>query len=89
MVVYVGMLMPTMRSVKWRWDMVAHLYADDDPELIAFAERIGLRAEWHQSRSDRVRKSHFDLTPAKRASALSAGAKELTLKEEADIIRQG
>jgi uncharacterized protein DUF4031 len=62
-----------------RW---SHMTADTKEELIAFAERIGLKAAWFQTckRSARCRPPercvhwHFDVTEGKRLQALAAGA---------------
>lgn len=47
--------------------------ADDEAELHDMARRLGLpRSAFHQ----RVRMSHYDLTPSKRAQAILYGAQE-------------
>ena len=51
--------------------------------LIAFAKKIGLKANWIQYGS----LTHFDLTPGKRAQALRAGAREITFKGVAARLR--
>lgn len=56
-----------------------HLTADTLDELHAFAKRIGMRREWFQDK----RVPHYDLTPAKRAAALAAGAAFVPAKEQA------
>jgi hypothetical protein len=51
----------------------AHMATDGDvAELLAFARRIGLRAEWLQGKSPADH--HFDLTRGKYFAALRAGA---------------
>lgn len=50
-----------------------HMVGDTAEELHALAEKIGLKREWFQNRR---RLPHYDLTPAKRAAAIAAGAKE-------------
>jgi len=47
-----------------------HLTADSEDELTAFARRLGLKDEWFQD----TRVPHYDLTPARRRSALEYGA---------------
>lgn len=52
-----------------------HMTTDGDmKELHAFAERIGLRRAWFQNHPIMP---HYDLTPARRAAAVRAGAEEM------------
>jgi hypothetical protein len=57
-----------------RWSGGGHLQADSPEELQAFAERLGLRREWFQSKPGRPENDHYDLTRAGRARALELGA---------------
>ncbi|MEJ7730498.1 MAG: DUF4031 domain-containing protein [Polyangiaceae bacterium] len=58
-----------------------HLTTDGDlEELHAFAARIGMRRAWFQ---DHPTAPHYDLTPAKRAAAVAAGAVEVSGREQA------
>jgi len=79
-------------AVRGRW---SHLTADTPGELHAFAERIGLRQGWFQSRC----KSgpcptvggvcvhfHYDVTDGKRAAAIGAGARAIGLCEFGAIV---
>lgn len=52
-----------------------HLAADTREELLAFAVRLGLRAEWLQTES---LVDHFDLTMNKRVIAVRMGAIEVS-----------
>jgi hypothetical protein len=52
-----------------RW---SHLMADTDAELHAFAAQIGLQRHWAQDPG--TWKSHYDVTDAKRSSAIAKGA---------------
>lgn len=52
-----------------RW---SHLLADTDEELHRLAAAIGLRRSWAQHPG--TWRSHYDVTDAKRAQALRAGA---------------
>lgn len=54
-----------------RW---CHLMADTLPELLQFADRIGLRRSWVQDERSGV---HFDVTAGKRRQAVAAGAIEI------------
>jgi hypothetical protein len=57
-----------------RWSGGGHLQADTTTELHAFAERMGLRREWFQSKPGRPENDHYDLTRAGRELALELGA---------------
>jgi Protein of unknown function (DUF4031) len=57
-----------------RWSGGGHLQADTPAELHAFAERLGMRREWFQSRAGRPENDHYDLTRAGRERALQLGA---------------
>src|SRR6185312_582865 len=57
-----------------RWSGGGHLQADTPEELHAFAERLGMRREWFQSRSGRPENDHYDLTERGRELALQMGA---------------
>lgn len=63
-----------------RW---AHLYADTEGELHAFAARIGMRRAWAQV--SRRGTPHYDLTPGRRARAVAAGAVELDRRAAAAL----
>lgn len=75
-----------------RW---SHLTADTPGELHAFAARIGLKPDWFQT----VCKTrcapagapcphwHYDVTATKRAAAVTAGAKEIDMRQLGDLIR--
>ena len=51
-----------------------HLQADSVTELHAFAEALGLRRAWFQTRPSRPEHDHYDLTRAGREQALALGA---------------
>ena len=69
MAVYVDRLV----DYGWRHGPSCHLIADSVDELIEFAVRMGMRAEWFQPKSS----PHFDLTAEGRAAAVINGAIEL------------
>jgi len=83
----------TVGSTKALW---CHLTADTEEELHKFAEHIGLRREWFQSRcrtkcsreGEKCPHWHYDVVYSRRISALASGAKSVTLRELGDIIRQ-
>lgn len=70
MAVYVDQAAFPFRGEKW-----CHMWADSDDELLAFADRLGLRRSWHQT-PPHASWSHFDLAPTRRARALRLGAIE-------------
>lgn len=51
-----------------------HMQADTLDELHAFAQRIGMRRSWFQTRPGRPEKDHYDLTRARRDNAILLGA---------------
>ena len=57
-----------------RWTGGGHLQADSLEELHAFAERLGLRREWFQSKPGRPENDHYDLGRRGRELALELGA---------------
>ncbi|MFY2658671.1 DUF4031 domain-containing protein [Achromobacter xylosoxidans] len=75
----------------WGWRMrgrtvdSCHMFTDslDLEELHCFAERIGMRREWFQQ--SRVA-PHYDLTPNRRAKAVSLGAVEVLDRRRASEI---
>lgn len=76
-----------------RWSTVAgrgarwsHLIADSQDELVAFAVRIGLRAEWMQKRGTRW--EHFDVTDGMRARAIALGAVQIEFRDLPHVRRR-
>ena len=57
-----------------RWTGGGHLQADSLEELHAFAERLGLKRSWFQSRPGRPDRDHYDVTRSKRDEAILLGA---------------
>jgi hypothetical protein len=57
-----------------RWSGGGHLQADTVDELHEFAERLGLRREWFQSKPGRPENDHYDLGRKGRERALELGA---------------
>lgn len=73
MSVYVDDLFATAQTARWRYPHACHMTADSIEELHEFASRIGLRRSWFQG----GRRPHYDLTSARRAVAVRAGALEI------------
>lgn len=80
MTVYVD----NMRAAFGRMKM-CHMVADTDEELLAMADRIGVRRKWHQYPG--THRSHFDIALSKRALAVAAGAVEVTMIELGRILQ--
>jgi hypothetical protein len=57
-----------------RWSGGGHLQADTLDELHEFADRIGLRREWFQSKPGRPQNNHYDVTWDRRQLAIKLGA---------------
>ena len=69
--VYVDELVSCQPNVRWRWRNAAHLYADAEDELHAFASTLGLKLAWFQRHP---RLPHYDVTAGKRQQAIWLGA---------------
>lgn len=64
-----------------RFDGYCHMWGDGPlDELIAFAQRLGLRANWLQHSSAMGGTPHFDISRSKRAQALKNGAQAVNLR---------
>jgi hypothetical protein len=53
---------------------MSHMIADTEAELHAMAARIGVARRWYQG-------DHYDIAISKRALAVAAGAREITLRQ--------
>lgn len=53
--------------------IMCHMVASSEEELHQMADRIGVARRWYQG-------DHYDICLAKRALAVAAGAKEVTLR---------
>lgn len=56
------------------WTGGGHMQADSLEELHAFADRLGLKRSWFQTKSGRPEHDHYDLTRGKRQQAIKMGA---------------
>ena len=59
--------------------IMCHMVADSTAELLAMADRIGVRQRWLQKAG--TRHEHFDICLAKRKLAVGNGAIEITVKD--------
>lgn len=84
--VYVDQLFTTRQTRQWPYKSACHLTADSTEELLAFAQQIGLRADWLQKPGQWH--EHFDLTEGKRAEAVRLGAVEETWRESVSRLQQ-
>lgn len=80
MAVYVD----NMRASYGRMKM-CHMVADSTDELLAMADRIGVARQWLQKAG--TPHEHFDIALSKRALAVEAGAKEVSMMDIGRIIR--
>lgn len=64
---------------------MCHMIADSHEELVSMAVRIGVQPKWIQQEG--TPEEHFDVSKAKRALAVTAGAVEITLRELAFMTR--
>lgn len=79
MPVYVDPVMNHGGSATFKWKDSCHLYADSEPELHAFAKKIGMRFAWFQK--SRRGMPHYDLNRNKHARAIAQGAIQHTARE--------
>jgi hypothetical protein len=65
--------------------VMCHMLADTTEELLAMADRIGVARKWLQKPG--TDHEHFDIALSKRAKAVAAGAKEVTMRDVGRLIR--
>lgn len=65
-------------AILWRGKRWSHLYADSLAELLAFADRVGLRRSWLQNADGTKGLPHFDVTGSRRVACEQAGAVAVT-----------
>lgn len=59
--------------------IMCHMIADSTDELDAMADRIGVARRWKQHAG--TAREHYDISLAKRAEAVAAGAVEITRRQ--------
>lgn len=73
-----------LRDYGWRFGKYCHLLSNNNiEELHEFAHKLGIKRKWFQNKPI----PHYDLTEKRRKLAVSLGAKEITLRETAKIIK--
>jgi hypothetical protein len=63
--------------------IMCHMIADTQKELLEMADKIGLTRGWIQEVS--TPREHFDISITKKKMAIKFGAKEITMRELAEI----
>lgn len=66
---------------KFRRMKMSHMIADNEDELHAMADRIGVARRWYQG-------DHYDICKSKRSLALKNGAIPITVKELSHKIHE-
>lgn len=74
-----------MKAAYGRMTM-CHMLADNDEELHAMAQRIGVARRWHQKAG--TYHSHYDICLTKRALAVKFGAIEITRAQLGALLKQ-
>ncbi len=84
MTVYVDPLLARGWVLNGRRVKSCHLFTDElsTAELVKLAGAVGCRPEWFQ---DAPAAPHYDLTAARRAAAITAGAVAVTSRQAAQI----
>lgn len=65
--------------------LMCHMIADTHDELIAMAEKIGVKTKWIQAEG--TYREHFDICKSKRALAIKAGAEQCSQMDLGLLIR--
>lgn len=65
--------------------VMCHMLADTTAELLAMADKIGVRRKWIQKAG--THQEHFDIAKSKRALAVQHGAVEIDRQGLVDILR--
>ena len=84
MSVYVDEMIVCLQNKNWPYSRACHLIADSVEELHAFADRMGLKRSWFQSKSV----PHYDLTTGMRFKAIMMGAIEMDRYKFVELIRK-
>ena len=64
--------------------VMCHMLADSTAELLSMADLIGVDRRWLQKAG--TPHEHFDIALSKRAAAVAAGAREVTMAEVGEML---
>lgn len=82
----VRMIKKEARRFGKKW---CHMVTDGDmEELHRMAEKIGLKRSFFQNPKHNSSLPHYDLVPSKRSLALRYGAKEISIRDLAKLIKK-
>jgi hypothetical protein len=73
--------------IRWRGRRWSHLIGDSTEELHAFAASLALERAWFHRRAARPWKDHYDIPDVQRQLAIARGAREITSREAAAMLR--
>ena len=81
MAVYVDDMRAGYRRMK-----MCHMVADTTAELLSMADKIGVARRWIQHAGTYM--EHFDICMSKRRLAIECGAKSVTMREIAMLLKK-
>ena len=73
--------------IRWRGREWSHLIGDTTEEVHAFAAGLGLERALFHGKPTRPWKDHYDVPEATRRLAIRRGARPITCREVAEILR--
>lgn len=73
-------------AVNYRNMIMFHMLADNDEELHAMADKIGVKRIHHQKAG--TVHSHYDICKSKRAIAIQCGAVQIGRRQVAELLRK-
>lgn len=65
--------------------VMCHMVADTQTELLEMVDKIGVQRKWIQSYG--TNREHFDICLAKKKLAIKFGAKEISMRELAEMTK--
>jgi len=66
-------------NARYRGMTMCHMFADTTDELIAMVDKVGVQRRWIQDKG--TYSEHFDICLAKKKLAITAGAKEVNMRD--------
>lgn len=73
-------------NASYRGMTMCHMVADTTEELLHMADQIGVNRRWIQDVG--TPREHFDICLSKKKKALALGAKQITLHEMGEFLKQ-